>query len=476
VINGFGVATNLGDPRKPGTFPTWNDWREGLAQWSNDGKGNYIPWLLESWDMDASAKTMTFHIRKNVKFHDGSTLTAQDVKWNLQQQSGNLPDIQDVTSMDVLDDYTLRLNFSKFSALNLITITFAVPMFSQKAIEGAATDYYLTHEAATGAFKVVDYKASSYVKLAKFDDYWGTKPYLDGIQINAVSDPTVASLTMIKGDADVWCWTPLKEAMDLKAKGFNIQGYLGGISWLAMDSANPSSEYANQKVREAVELAIDRPAIAKTVGLGQWLPLTQWAAPQDTVYIPGLDPRPYNPAKAKQLLSDAGYPNGFQTTLTTLNDSESIMQGSLMQSYLGAVGIKVNIDQTDRARYNSITMPGGTGWKNGMVLMTAGHNPGVGYVRLDLGNYFSTRPNTWQTSVAKGAAWGPLYDQVATCPSFDAAAAIGKKMVQEIADEAMVVPLWDTAALAVFPSYVHTSMYQAQAPSWLPELDWMEKH
>lgn len=476
VISGFGIPTNIGDPRQPGTFPAWNDWREGLGIWDKEGKGIYTPWLAESWDLDANAKTMTFHIRKGVKFHDGTTLNAQAVKWNFQQQSVNLPDIQDVKSMDVIDDYTLKLTFDKFSALNLITITFAVPMFSPTAVEGNPKDYSLTHEAATGPFTVVDIKPGSSMTLKKFDDYWGDKPYLDGIEMIAITDPTVATLTMLKGDADLWEWLPLKEAMDLKAKGLKTQGYLGGISWLAGDSANDGSVYANQKVREAVECALDRPAIAKTVGLGQWLPLTQWAAPQDVCYVPGLDPRPFNPDKARQLLTEAGYPNGFKTTLIIQNNSENIMIASLIQSYLKDVKIDAEINQVDSAAYFGMLAPGGTGWKNAMILAGAGHNPGVGYVRLDLGNYFSTRPNSWQPVLAHSVAWATLYDQVATCPSFEFAADLGKKMVKQLADDAAVVPLWDTAALAVYQPWVHTSMFLAQAPAWNPELDWMEKH
>jgi hypothetical protein len=111
-----------------------------------------------------------------------------------------------------------------------------------------------------------------------------------------------------------------------------------------------------------------------------------------------------------------------------------------------------------------------------MLLASAGGPPGVGYVRLILGNYFSTQPNSWQPVLAHSAAWAALYEQLATCPSFDFAADLGKKMVQQIADEAMIVPLWFNAAIAVYQPYVHSSMYLAHAPAWNPELDWMEKH
>jgi peptide/nickel transport system substrate-binding protein len=476
VISGFGIPTNIGDPRQPGTFPAWNDWREGLGIWDKEGKGIYTPWLAESWDLDANAKTMTFHIRKGVKFHDGTTLNAQAVKWNLEQQSVNLPDIQDVKSMDVIDDYTLKLTFNKYSALNLITITFAVPIFSPTAIQNSPKDYYLTHEAGTGPFKVVDVKAGSYVKLTKFDDYWGDKPYLDGIDIIAITDPTVATLTMLKGDADLWYFLPLKEAVDLINKGLKTNEYLGGLSWLSWDSANDGSVYASQKVREAIEYALDRPAMAKTVGLGHWLPLTQLAGPETVAYVPGLNPRPFNPDKARQLLTEAGYPNGFKTTLIIQNNSENIMIASLIQSYLKDVKIDAEINQVDSAAYFGMLAPGGTGWKNAMLLAGAGHDPGVGFVRLDLGNYFSTKPNSWQPVLAHSAAWAALYDQVAICPSFEAAADLGKKMVQQLADDAAIAPLWETAAIAVYQPWVHTSQFLAKAPAWNPELDWIEKH
>jgi peptide/nickel transport system substrate-binding protein len=477
MISGFGMYTNIGDPRQPGTFPAWNDWREGLGVFSLDGKGDYVPWLAESWDLDANAKTMTFHIRKGVKFHDGTTLNAAAVKWNFEQQKINLPDIQDVTSMDVVDDYTLKLTFSKYSALNLITITYAVPMYSPTAIENAPSeDYYLTHEAGTGPYTVVDYQAGSSLTMKRFDDYWGTKPYLDEIMEMAIMDPTVATLTMVKGDADIWSWVSLKEAVDLLDQGFKSNEYGGGESWLSWDSAHPDSVYANQKVREAIEYALDRPAIAKTVSMGHWQPLTQMAGKDSICYVNGLDPRPFNPDKAKQLLTEAGYANGFKTTLIIQNTSENVMVASLIQSYLKDVGIDVEINQVDAAAYFGMLAPGGTGWKNAMLLASAGGPPGVGYVRLILGNYFSTQPNSWQPVLAHSDAWAALYDQLATCPSFEFAADLGKKMVQQIADEAMIVPLWFNAAIAIYQPYVHSTMFLAHAPQWAPELDWMEEH
>jgi peptide/nickel transport system substrate-binding protein len=166
----------------------------------------------------------------------------------------------------------------------------------------------------TGPFKQTDFKAASYWKFARNENYWGPKPYLDGMEYIVVADTTVANLSMRSNVADMWKGGATnKDCQDLANMGFDVVQRMAGVNFLCWDSTTPGSPFANQKVREAVEYALDRPGLAKALGYGSLFPLTQFANSLDLAYNPDLKVRAYDPPKAKQLLTEAGYPKGFKT-------------------------------------------------------------------------------------------------------------------------------------------------------------------
>jgi peptide/nickel transport system substrate-binding protein len=444
---------------------------------SFDTKGNLIPELATSWDLDANAKTITLHLRKSVKFHDGTDFNATACKWNYEQyfKTGKIQGTTDVSSIDTPDDYTVRINFTRFSALYVISFTHTVMMYSPTAIQTNGDDWAKTHIVGTGPFKQTDYKASSYWKFTRNDNYWGPKPYLDGIEYTVVADTTVANLTMRSGGADEWLsGVPLKDAFDLQNAGFNYIQRPASVNFLCTDSTTPNSPFANQKVREAVEYAIDRAAIAKAVGYGSYHEVNQFANPDDLAYNPDIQGRAYSVQKAKQLLSDAGYPNGFKTKIYCQSNTTTNDIVALLQSYLASAGITLDIDVCDSARWLSYTGP--TGWKDGMLYATVGRNAGYSYIQFSLGNQFKIQPNSGYQVIAKSPAFTDLYNQLIAVPSLQDSVAVGKKIVKQMYDDAMVVPLWNSPYSLINQKYVHTNFLSVHHQIWNSELDWMDKH
>ena len=144
---------------------------------------------------------------------------------------------------------------------------------------------------------------------------------------------------------------------------------------IAGDSAHPDSPFANIKVRQAISYALDNAAIAKAVGFGLYEAANQISAPSSPFYDPSVIGYPYNPTKAKQLLSDAGYPNGFDTTITfNSTDADQVAMFALIQGYLSDVGIKVKLDAADQARFAQVTV---RGWKNQLVWFGSGIAKGL---------------------------------------------------------------------------------------------------
>jgi peptide/nickel transport system substrate-binding protein len=219
----------------------------------------------------------------------------------------------------------------------------------------------------TGAFKFVSWQRDTSVKYERWNGYWEPgKPYLDTIEFNQVVDPVTSLIAFQKGDAQLLVGITPQEARDLETQGFQIvpSKSITPISCLTPDGANADSPFADKRVRQAVEYAIDKKAIAQTMGKGYYQEATQYAASQDARYVQGLTPRNYDVAKAKQLLAEAGYPNGFKTKLIAQNTWDRDFLQAL-QTYLKAAGMDAELDLADVARHRTFYS---NGWKNGLMV------------------------------------------------------------------------------------------------------------
>jgi peptide/nickel transport system substrate-binding protein len=443
---------------------------------SFDEKGNLLPHLATSWDLDPVNRSITLHLRKGVKFHDGTDFNAEACKWNFEQRmKTGKNSAAEVEKLETLDDYTVRVTFKRFNALNVISWTHTVMMYSPTAVKTNGDDWAKTHVVGTGPFKQTDFKDASYWKFARFENYWGPKPYLDGMEYTVVADGTVANLTMRSGSADMWkSGATSKDCLDLAAAGFNVVQRSASVYFLAWDSATPGSPFADQRVREAVEYALDKAAIAKAVGYGSFHELSQFANPDDLPYNPEIKGRAYNPAKAKQLLAEAGMPKGFKSKIQIRNEQSSIDTVTLMQSYLAAVGITIDIDICDSARWLSITSS--TMWKDGMIYAMVGRNAGYSYIQFSVGGQWKVQPNSAFQNVAKSKTYEDLYSQLMNVPTLEDSIIVGKKMVKQLNDECIAIPLWNGPYNIVVQKYVHTDYLSVHHQIWYAERDWMDSH
>ncbi len=468
------TSRNLGDPGATGLTKR-SLMTEPLTLL--DTQGNLVPWLLTSWVLDPDAKTMTFKVRQGVRFHDGTDFNAEAVKWNWEQyiSFGGIPGSVDLKSIDVLDPYTVRLSFNKYSALYIFAFTNTIVMLSPTAVQTNGKDWAKTHCVGTGPFKLADFKADSYQNMVRNDDYWGTKPYLDGINYTVISDATVAAMTMRTKAADMWDPSDLQQSAALRDEGgYQVIYRRALLTFMAGDGANPNSVYANQNVREALEYALDRDGIAKARGFGMYAAINQFASPGDKPYNPDIAGRKYDVAKAKQMLAAAGYPDGFKTKLICQTTSQDTCV--LVQSYLAAVGIQVTIDAADTARWQSITGAGGTGWTDSLIWGGTGINGGDDYIRWTICNTFSPQPKAIMTSILKSPAYIDLWNQANYVRTMPEAEAIGTKLVKQMYDDAMIVPVYTSPYVIVCQKWVHTNFLTVHHQMWNPELDWMDKH
>jgi peptide/nickel transport system substrate-binding protein len=331
-----------------------------------DEKLNVVPLLASEWKSDGTAKTITISLRKGIKFQDGSDFNGSVCKWNLDQfRAGTRPELKKVTSVDLVDDYTVKLNLSSFDN-TIITNLAGDPgrMISQKSFEAnGGKDWATKNPVGTGPFQLVNWTKDVAVKWKRFDGYWGGKPYLDGIDMMRYGDATVALMDFKAGNLHVYSPEP-KDAKALEATGQFIsvlptQGPNPALAGFAIDQNSP---FAKIEVRQALSYAIDAKSIADNMGYGYWLVQNQFSVPGTWAYNSQVVGYPYNPAKAKQLLAAAGYANGLKTTLNFFNMSQIYVdEMTVIQNYLQAVGIEATLNPLQRPAFSDMAS-NGKGW------------------------------------------------------------------------------------------------------------------
>jgi ABC-type transport system substrate-binding protein len=331
------------------------------------------PWLAESVDVSPDGKKITFKLLKNVKFQDGTPFNAEAVKFNLELDLKNNCNasgiLKKVTSYNIVDDYTLEVNFAAYDARFLQTLAqtgigqIASPTAMQKSTEHTA------HIVGTGPFKFDSWQTDQYVKMVKWDGYRTKgRPYLDAIDIRNNSDITVSIMSLKAGEVNMVENIDPADYNSLKAEGWAVGiPPLGFVFSFVPDSANPDSPFKDVRVREALEYAVDKAGLAKGIGKGTQFPAYQAAVEpplgQDAWYIPDAPKREYNVAKAKELLAAAGYPNGFECALTTDVRARQD-QIVALQTYFKAVGISTKLDMADVGRASTFPKDG---WKGILV-------------------------------------------------------------------------------------------------------------
>jgi peptide/nickel transport system substrate-binding protein len=330
-------------------------------------------------------------------------------------------------------------------------------------------DWARLNAVGTGPFRIVEFRRDVLIRYERNEHYWRkNRPYFDGFESRLIPDPMIASAMMQAKEADMFTNVDVRTALDLEHMGFRVNWGPGMLMALLPNSSDPASPFSDRRVREALEYAINRPAPAKMIGHGKFEPLTQLAGKKFPGYVPDFDPRPYNIVKARQLLVEAGYPKGFRTKILAnelLRDP-----AAALKSYLGEVGIEVDLDIADTARYMASVFA--DGW-SGLVLAASGVNPDA----TDLFVHFGPDPMTYRTgNIAKSDEYLALCDEA--LHTYDNAGHYNvlKRMIRQAGEDAMVVPLYITAMATVIQDYVHSDYPKIHIIIWKSYEDWMEEH
>lgn len=441
---GYSATQSFADAT-PGTI-----WSERILELRTDG--GFYPSLVETYEYSTDLKTVTLHLRKGVKFFDGTPWNADAAVWNFKSclETGALGGSKYISTITATDPYTVTIQLN--SPFNQIIYNLArIYMYSPTAFEKNGKDWAINNSVSTSAFHITEFKRDVGLKMDKFADYWRPGlPYLDHVNLTIVKDPATCSAMMQSGQADAWMGSTAQETADLKAKGFKVVETPTVYMVLYPDSVKPNSPFANKKVREALEYAIDRPAMAKALGFGFIVPVDQPTHKGTQGYNPNYPVRAYNPAKAKELLTEAGYPNGIKTKLTIGQTAGNA--GAIIKNYLADVGIEVELDVADTGRYWGAV---NGGW-DGLFYGTLAVNPQFCVAWLD---HVGPMPLMKFASMAKSQEYLDICAKVITAPDVPTMEKLTMDMVTQAGKDAMFIPLILTLGTSVFKPDFHTEYY-----------------
>lgn len=330
------------------------------------GTYNLEPDLAESFTISTDGKIYTFNLRKDVKFHNGRKLTAGDIKYSIERAvnpatqspgQGFFWSIQGFDDMvagkakqlagiKVVDDYTLQIELSSPDAtfLHVMAINFASAV-PKEEVDKWGQDFG-KHPVGTGAFSMKEWKLGQHVIFERNPSYYKTGvPRLDKIIFEVGQEPTVALLRLQRGEVDILGdGIPPARFLQVKNDPKNADMIIeGGQLHTGYVSMNVRMKpFDNKKVRQAVNMAINKKRICKIIN-NRAIPANQPLPPAMPGYDKNYKGYPFDPAKAKALLSEAGFPKGFTTELYANNTDPNPRIAQAIQRDLAEVGIKAEI-------------------------------------------------------------------------------------------------------------------------------------
>jgi peptide/nickel transport system substrate-binding protein len=322
---------------------------DGLLQ-RKGPEGTLVPALAERWE-HPDLLTWKFYLRKGVTFHNGNAFTAEDVKFSFERLVN--PEVSEfintgksIEAIEVIDDYTVVIKTKEpipWFANNMHQVF----IMDKESTEARDPGEVMVKPIGTGAYKLEEWVKGSYVHLAANENYWEGAPPIKKIDVRPITESSTRFAALVSGQAEIMSGVPVElyEKIVKNPKLEVVSRPARRSIFLAMGN-KVTSPMADVRVRKAMYMAINENEIIEKVMRGHAAPAAQIPDPPTIGYNAELKRLSYDPAMAKKLLTEAGYPNGFEVTLTGPNDryvqDEQICEA--VAKYLAKVGIKVKLD------------------------------------------------------------------------------------------------------------------------------------
>jgi peptide/nickel transport system substrate-binding protein len=316
--------------------------------------------LAESWSESPDGLVYEFKLRQGLRFHNGDPCTAEDVKFTFERYKGaGARELKDkVKQVEIVDPLTVRFQLQEpwpdFMTFYGTTATAAGWVVPKKYLEQVGDDGFKKHPVGLGPFKFVSHTPGVEVVLEAYEGYWRKVPSVKRIVMKGVPEATTRLAMLKRGEADLAAALQgaVAEEVQRDPNLKLVDTRHPSIFWLEFaEQWEPKSIWADIRLRQAVNYALDREAINQAACLG-YCPPAGVIVPRLMDYALQVEPAPYDPAKAKQLLAEAGFPNGLDAgELVPIPPFTDVSEAVV--NYLNAVGIRVRMRTMERAAFLS---------------------------------------------------------------------------------------------------------------------------
>jgi peptide/nickel transport system substrate-binding protein len=301
-----------------------------------------------------------FVLRKGPRFHNGDPVTAEDVKFSFERYRGSAAKLlkERVASIETPDAQHVRFrlkepwpDFMTFYGTSATGSGWIVP---KKYVEKVGDDGFKKAPVGAGPFKFVSFNPGVELVLEAFDGYWRKTPNIKRVVMRSITEETTRAAALKKGEVDIafLLTGPVGDEVRRTPGLKLVAPLLDGVFWLDFpDQWDPKSPWSDKRVRQAAGLAVDRQALnqAETLGFSR---LTGSIIPRNFEFALPIEPAPYDPKRAKQLLAEAGHPNGFDAGDFYPFPPYNAM-GEAIAGYLQAIGIRTRIKTMERAAFQT---------------------------------------------------------------------------------------------------------------------------
>ncbi|NML76438.1 ABC transporter substrate-binding protein [Rhizobium sp. S-51] len=329
---------------------TWQNIFEGLV--TIDRNGKVQPQLARSWEISPDGLTYTFKLEDGVKFHDGEVFDSTVAKASLERARGAdsvNPQKRYFASIDTIgtpDPLTLILKLKAPAGSLLYWLGW--PSSSIVGTKSAADDK--TTPVGTGPFRFVSWAKGDKVELAANPDYWNeaVEVKLDKVTFRFIADPQAQAAALKSGDVDAFPEFGAPELVESFKDDEKLATVIGNTELKVVAGMNNARKpFDDKRVRQALMMAIDRSVIVDGAWSGYGTPIGSHYTPNDRGYVDLTATNAYDPEKAKALLAEAGYPDGFTFTIKTPQMAYAPRSAQVMQAMFAEIGVTMNIEPTE---------------------------------------------------------------------------------------------------------------------------------
>jgi peptide/nickel transport system substrate-binding protein len=312
---------------------------------------DYAPDLATKWETPDD-KTIVFHLNPNAKFHNGQPVKASDVKWTYESLmnptfvTSKRSGYATVDHIETPDDQTVIFKLKEANAGIFDNLTVGI------LPTGADTNIYKTKPIGCGPYKLVEHRPDERLEFEAFDQWHGGAPKIKHVTVRIIPDATTRILEMRRGTVNFEVnQIPFENVAEFeKNPDFTVVKSSGSVyQYLAFNMHDPA--LAKPLVRQAIACGIDRDRIIRDIQRGLAQPTETMLAEGHWARATNLPTHPYDPAKAKQLLAQAGYPNGLSLVFKTSTDAEANSRAQVMQAMMKEAGFNVTIQSNEMSTF-----------------------------------------------------------------------------------------------------------------------------